>query len=223
MHKNIQNFLQNTFLFQSIKDESFAKILSEIEPEIKTFSSKEIIYSPVDFEKKIGFVYHGECIVKQIGHGDGVALNTIGDGASFGIMAVLSDEDEFPTQIIAKRQTTVLFITKNDFYTVIKHYPTVAMNVIRFLSDKVTFLNRKIATFSSDTVEKKVARLILAEYKRCGELKFHFNCKRAGETVSASRVSIYRALNSLCEEKIINFENKNVEILNLDSLERIIL
>ena len=96
----------------------------------------------------------------------------------------------------------------------------VAMNVIRFLAGKIDFLNQKIATFSSDTVEDKLANFLLNEHKKHGSNEFLLNCKRTAEAISAGRASLYRAIASLTDAGIIKLENKKIIILDPQGLER---
>ena len=135
-------------------------------------------------------------------------------------MAVLTDEEEFPTLILATKATKILFIDKNDAVQVIRKYPTVANNVIDFLAKKIAFLNGKVATFSADSVEDKLVKFLLTESKRLGTDSFPINCKRSAEAINSGRASLYRALTSLSEAGLIKFENKSVYIIDREGLER---
>jgi len=213
-------FLTNVFLFKNINRETLVNITKEISPEIKKYSHKEIIYTPNEYEKKLGFVINGECAVARIKNDDGaVPLNTIKPGYSFGIMAVLSNEEEFPTRITAIKSSEILFISQRDVLSLIKKHPEVAMNVINFLANKVSFLNHKIATFSSTTVEEKLSNYLAIEYKKHGNC-FPFNCKKSAEAISSGRASIYRAIASMTEAGVIKLENKKIYILDPKGLER---
>ena len=144
MKLDILDFFTGVFLFGSIKRETLANIINDVSPQIKTFSRKETIYTPNEYEKKVGFIASGECLVEQTKYdGKSVPLNYLYKGDSFGIMAVLSDDEAFPTRITALKDSTVIFITKESLISILKKYPTVAMNLIYFLSGKISFLNKK--------------------------------------------------------------------------------
>ena len=220
MREKFKFLLEKTFLFSGLKEETTGKIFSEIKLDILKFSSGETIFSPSDYEAKIGFVYSGECVAKRVNsEGNTVPLNTLHEGQSFGIMAVLSKE-EFPTYIVSKGHSSVIFISKEEFYKILRRYPTVAMNVINFLAERVCFLNRKIATFSQDNVEKKLASY-LTTYSNQNGLEVSLNCKQPADAINASRASLYRALTSLSESGLIKNENKKIIILNPEGLERL--
>lgn len=222
MSQKSLEFLLKTFLFSSLLREDAMNILSKLSFEVKTFGHGESIYTPHQYEKKIGFVMSGECVINKLkSDGSLVPLNTIKEGDSFGILAVLSVEEEYPTQIISSRASKILFINQEDFLSIIKKHPDVSMNVISFLTKKISFLNRKISTFASDNVEQKLASYIVLEFKKNLKKEFSFNCKKTAESLNVGRASLYRAINSLTEAGLISLNNKKIYILDLIGLERI--
>ena len=213
-------YFSGVFLFNSLPQDKLSSALSECEPELRDYQKGELIYSPLNYEKEIGFVFSGECqIVRKKSDGGELVLNTLKCGDSFGILAVLSEE-EFPTVIKARTVSQVFFIKKNKLLRLIRHYPTVAMNVINFLAKKISFLNKKVATFSSESVEEKLRIFLLQEYKKNGATEFSLNCKKCSDAISAGRASVYRGIDALLKEGIINYENKKITILDLEGLER---
>ena len=221
MRGELQNFLSDVFLFRGVDDKTLASVIKSITPEIRSYAHKDEIYTPNDYEHKLGFILSGECTVERVkGDGNSVPLNLLKKGDSFGIMAILACEDEFPTRIIAKRNSEILFISKEDTLRVISTYPEIAMNVIAFLANKVSFLNSKIATFSSSSVEEKLSNYILSEYKKHRSDAIPFNCKKSAEAISAGRASLYRAISTLSDEGIIMLENKKIYLLDPKGLYR---
>ena len=221
MKNNLHDFLSCVFLFRGVDDKTLASVLKSITTEIKPYAHKDEIYTPSDYEHKLGFILDGECTVERVkGDGNSVPLNSLKKGDSFGIMAILSCEDEFPTRIVAKRNSEILFISKEDTLKIINKYPEIAMNVISFLANKISFLNGKIATFSSSSVEEKLSNYILSEYKKHKSDSIPFNCKKSAEAISAGRASLYRAINTLSDAGIIKLENKKIYILDPSGLER---
>ena len=220
--ENYINFFSKVFLFSSLPSDSLARAVSECEPEIRSYHRGEVIFTPENYEKEIGFIFSGECeILRAKNDGIDVSLNILKTGNSFGILAVLSQNDEFPTKIVARLNTEVLFIKKSKLLRLIRHYPTVAMNVISFLTERINFLNRKIATFSSDSVVEKLARYILSNARENGATEISLNCKKCSEAISVGRASVYRALDSLADSGLIKYENKKIYIKDLEGLERI--
>jgi CRP-like cAMP-binding protein len=219
---NFVNFFSNSFIFKGIDSKKIDEILNVIKPTLKAYKAKEVIYSPSCFEKNVGFVVSGECLIERVkSDGTHVPLNIAKANDAFGITAALTDEEEFPTRITAKKETKVIFLTRDNLSFLIEHYNDVAKNVIFFLSNKIVFLNKKIATFSSSTVEEKLASYLLMKYSKIGKTEFPFNCKKASESINSGRASLYRAISSLSEKGIISLVDKKIIILDQEGLERI--
>ncbi len=215
-------FLSELFLFKNTSSDDLNKIAAQYEFQIFEFESDENIYTPDDFSKKVGFVYSGECIVeKQKSDGNSVPLNLLRKNDSFGIMTVFSSSDKFPTTVKAKKTSRIVFIEAEVIISLIKEYSNIALSVIEFMSNRIEFLNNKIATFSADSVEEKLVLYILREYEIQNSEKIKLNLSKTAEILNAGRASIYRAINSLEELNLIKFENKKIYIIDQIGLERI--
>ena len=143
-----------------------------------------------------------------------LVLNTLKKGDSFGILSVFSNEP-YPTAVIAKKETKILFLNHEDLDLLIEQLPAVAMNVIRFLAGRVTFLNRKVATLGGATVEDKCIAFLKEEYQKNGS-HFPFSISGVARKIRAGRASLYRALASLEEKGILVYRNNAVDILHPD-------
>ena len=221
MKEDMIEFLSEVFLFQGISKEEIRLLFSDITTAIAEYRKGENIFLPEHKEEKIGFILSGECLVERVKtDGDAIPLNTLTKYGSFGILSILS-VDDYPTRIKASKDTRVLFINKKDALGLMENSSAVAMNVIKFLSNKIGFLNKKIATFSSDTVLQKLARHIYSLYQKSSSPLISFNCKRAAESLNSGRASVYRALDSLSNSGIITFESKKIYINDPIGLERI--
>ena len=206
---NCESFLSELFLFNKLTESEVKTLLSDIEVEVFEFQQGETIYSPEDFKTKVGFIISGECSVEKEKHdGTNIPLNTLRKGDSFGILAVFSENERFPTVIKAKKHSEVVFFDKDTICFLIKKYPEISMSIITFMSDKIEFLNKKIATFSADSVEEKFAFYILSEYQRTASLSFSLNLSKVAKTLNAGRASVYRAIDHLKSLSLITFENK---------------
>ena len=214
-------FFGHTFLFKGVKNEALKSLLSKIKIEEINYLKGDVIYSPTDFKQRLGFVYCGECSVGRQTSTTVIPLNVAKTHDSFGILTCFSQHDEFPTVITAKTNATVLFISADDLQLLLKQSPFVSLNVIDFLTKKISFLNEKIAAFSGGTIEEKLASYILSLKKKTGSLEFEFNKKKSSESLNCGRASLYRAIDSLRAAGLITLEDKKIIINDLEGLERI--
>ena len=214
--------LQDLFLFRDITAEEFDNMAKDITFNIKNFAKDELIYQPDNYQRSLGFILKGGCRVNKKRHdGTLVHLNTLGCGDSFGVITLFSDEVDYPTYIYATKQTEVLFISKEDAVTLITNNRAISVNFIKFLTDRIHFLNRKVSTFSSGSTEQKLANYLLTRQRETGLCQFQFNKKLASETLGIGRASLYRALEALASGNFISVDNKKIYIIDLNGLERI--
>lgn len=219
---NYKAVLRSSFLFCDLDDDEFESALSLLEPEINEYVRGETIFSPEMYSKKIGFVISGECeVLKCHESSRDIKLKTVSPSGSFGIIGAISDSAEYPTTVRAKKSTTVLFLTRDDLYCLIEHYHKISLCVIRFLADRIHFLNEKIATFSSADVVKKLSSYLVCLYHSAADTKIPFNKAKAAQEIGVGRASLYRALSYLSDHNLIVYDNKYLQIVDFVNLERI--
>lgn len=220
--KEILPFISKLFLFKGLSDEGLKDLYPTLNFEIYEFEANENIYTPTGFSKKIGFIISGECLVEKIKADNGtVPLNKLIAGDSFGIITVFSEAERFPTLVKAKKKTKVMFFDGSEIISLCERYSEISLAVIRFLSNRIEFLNKKIATFSADSVEEKFAFFLLEEAKRYASETFALNLSKTAKVLNAGRASVYRAIEALEKLSLIKFENKKIYISDLKGLERI--
>ena len=210
--------LKDIFLFHGLDKKDAEDLTKNVEIEVCDYHRGDLIFTPQSYSPKIGFVFEGECEVRCKTTDGKTILNLIKVGESFGILAALG-EKEFPTEIYAKRNSKIGFIRSKDLIRLIEESGTVAMNVIKFLAGRVSFLNRKLNTVTKNSVEKKLASYIYSRYRSENTLSIPFNLKKCSESISAGRASVYRSLENLKSKGYISAENKKINIINLQSLE----
>ena len=213
-------FLAQTFLFKNLTTDFIKEILSDITIKEVSYKRGETIFSSSTTEKCLGFVLEGCLEVKKNSSElNSTVINKIDQFGSFGILSILSVED-FPTKIIAYKNSSVLYISSADFTRLVNNYSQIANNLIHFLANRIIFLNKKIETFSGTRVEDRLCAYLISESKKRNSSTFPINLSKTSEEINAGRASIYRVLSSLVDEGIINIDNKKITILDTTKLER---
>ena len=217
---NLIYFLSQTFLFKNISCDLIEKILTDIKIQEKNYKRGEIVFSSSNEDKCIGFLFEG-CLEVRKNRADATptVINKIEKFGSFGVLSILSIED-FPTQIFAYKNSTVLYISSSDFINLVNNYSQISNNLIKFLANRIVFLNKKIETFSGTRVEDRLSAYLICEAQKYKSNTFPINYLKTSEEINAGRASVYRALSALENEGIIKIENKKITIINFDVLER---
>ena len=221
MLKNM-DFVSSLFPFSGMTDENIAKIFSELKYEIRSYSKNETVFSPSESKCEIGFIVNGECIVSRMKPTcEEIPLNTLTPHQSFGILRVFDHDGDFPTKIVASKNSTILFIDGNDFKALTETNIQVAKRVIPFLIKRISFLNSKVETFSGSNTSEKLASYLLAKYNALGP-EFSISKTAISAEINVGRASLYRDLEAFQTKGLINFEGKKIIIICPEGLERII-
>jgi len=221
MERELIKFISELFIFKGAKPEVVEEIYGSYNFALESFSKGDVIFSPDNFQKNIGFVVSGECRVERLREdGDSVFLNTLKRYDSFGILAVLSSDSEYPTRIVSAKSTSIFFMNGNDLIAIVKKYPEIAYNVITFLTSRIAFLNKKIATFSGKNTTQKLASYLLTKQRENGTVIKISRTKLASE-LGIGRASVYRDLDLLEDKGLIQINQKEIIIKCPEGLERI--
>ena len=217
-----REILLHSFLFRGIDEEAATRSINAFRISEQIFAKGAVIFAPHKFERKIGFVTSGECLISRPSSGQPIPINVVKAGESFGITTVFSDSDEFPTLITAKSRCSIFFIDSADLINIMQSNNAVSLNVIKFLTRRIEFLNGRIAAFSATNVEEKLINYVLTLYKRYGTTEFPFNKKQSAEAMSCGRASLYRAMDSLSSRGLVRFDSKKIYITDPNGLERML-
>ena len=222
MEKEVFLLLSKTFLFKGLSPSELDTALGSLTAPIESFAKGDLVFSPLDDKKRIGFVLEGECsVLRTRGERDGVIINTLGRGAPFGILSVFKEGGEPLTEVYAARASEIIFIGKEDLISLTETSSAVAMNIIKFLADRVSFLNERITAFSGGSAEQKLASHLLSLMHHGDGFEFPLNKKKTAEALGCGRASLYRALATLEAEGAIKTDDKKIYITDPMGLERI--
>ena len=171
--KNIAEILKDTFLFQNISKKDIEHCCGFKGCEIITYKKNDIMLS-ANSKRNIGIILDGKATI--ISGDEGVIIKKLESGDIYGV-AILFDEPKYLTKVIARGKTSVLILNREFIQACIEYNTQISFNYIEYLAKKISFLNKKVATFSSEIVEEKLRSFLLAEYKKCGSTEFALNCK----------------------------------------------
>ena len=215
------DFLKSTFLFSGLDPDVMNEIGENLKYEVRKYDRTDVIFSPSRYENKVGFIVKGFCDINQRTTDGKVILNSLTVGDSFGIITLFCEEC-FPTEIYAKKNCEVMFIDKDEFERLIKTYPQIAINALRFLAKKISFLNSRIENVTRISVDKKLCSYLLGKVKTVFKLEFELNISKCSESINAGRASVYRALKTLENKGYIKADNRHIKILDKEKMEEYI-
>ncbi len=207
----------DSFLFRGIPQDTAEALLCDIPAAVAVFAPGETLYSAESDAKMLGFLQSGAADVLR--RGSDVILNRLSAGDAFGVASLFGSLRDFPTDVVATKRTECLFFSEEAVTALLSRSPAVTQNYIRFLSDKIRFLNERIASFSAKSAEGKLAAFLLSQERDASVAVGSFTA--AAKKLSLGRASFYRALASLTEAGAITRDGNQILIQNKNILERI--
>lgn len=212
--------LMDTFLFRGLYEETVERILIHPNCTVKKYERGQIVFRPDEYSRSLAYIISGSCKVTMDQKGSGkLPMNILSKGSFFGVAALFNEDVRYVTSIEAVRATSILFMDQQLVMECIEKVPGFAMNYIRFMGNRIRFLNRKIEILAKGNSEKSLAGFLLSSYTTRGtEFTLPMSCSELARALNISRSSLYRAMEDLENRKIISREGRKISILDPDSL-----
>ena len=207
------NIVSSCFLFKGVDKlpESIFSLTA------RQFSAGEDIYTEMSFSRSVGLITRGRAVVYK---NDGVLLNTLAEGDSFGVAALFGTVDYYVTTVRAKGRCDVVFISDTLLTELFKSEPATVINYITFLSDRIRFLNSKISNFAVPNTETALG-MYLYENQCDGTVSIPGSYASLARQLNMGRASLYRSLEKLETEGVISRKEKTIIILKPEKLRKI--
>lgn len=193
-------------LFRGIPEREIRLLLRALAKE-KRFAKGEIIYSPQDFKRSLGIICKGSVIAQKE---NGVILNRMDAGDCFGAAALFSQGEEYVTTVLAQQDCRILFLSDCAVQKIVEQSPKIAINYIRFLSDRIRFLNQRIDSFTADDAQQALLSYLEQQPNRCSD---GIAMAKLAEALNMGRTSLYRAVGELEKQGRIKKEGKKITLL----------
>lgn len=197
-------------LFSGVPKEYVEKHFSNEKIHVKETAANTLAYSSKSSDLEVAIILTGSVRVYIGEDGEKALIRTLNAGDIFGVANLYDEEDPFPTQIITATQARILFIDGTEFKAFIENDPTATKNYISFLSKKIVYLNKKLATLTAGSAEKKLATHI---YEHQVEGVFSVSSlSELANILQMGRASLYRGIDSLIENGLIKRSGKTFVI-----------
>lgn len=188
---------------------------------IVSFMPGDLILSSENHTDALCFIESGKArITSDTGERETVIRYAF-SGDVFGA-ATLFSSMKHSTKVYAETKTNVIFLEKEAICKLIENSSTVAFNYINFLSDRISFLNRKVAAFTAASSEIKLAMYLYGNTDENSCVIPETSMSSLADQLGIGRASLYRAIDSLSYSGVISYNGKQFKILDTDSLLKLI-
>ncbi|MBS5823264.1 MAG: Crp/Fnr family transcriptional regulator [Clostridium argentinense] len=229
--EHIIKVLKKCILFKNLSEEEIKDSLSKVRYTIydqyeNSNNSKTCVLAlEGDDCTSLGIVLEGAVeIQKQYPNGKVVSLSTLKSGNIFGEAIVFSTHHKYPATIMGNKNSTVMYILKEDIISMCSSNKLILNNFMEILSSKILNLNKKITELSLETLRQKLCFYLLQEYKKQNNLKLTIpmSKKSLSEYFGVQRPSLSRELINMKKDNLIDYDKNIIKILDLDGLQQYI-
>ncbi len=212
-----------TELFRGSPPSVLTRILSVSDCTAADYEKNDVVYDKTNFSRSLGIVLDGRLrVTKENADKRPIVMSTLQRGALFGAAALFNSEPEYATKITAIERSRVLFLPQRLIKRMIEREPDIAENYIRYLSERILFLNRKIYFLTAGTAEQRLAGFLLDNLAVGEYSEMPMPMHRLADALNMSRASLYRAFDELTESGAVSKQGKLVCINNAELLKNLL-
>ena len=166
---------------------------------------------------KNGFVCiisSGSAVIKRKSGSDGeINVKTVSSGGIFGVASVFGKWHDIKSSVIAKEKCELYILNEEILQKIFILHPTVCFNYIKFLSDRIRFLNARIDTFSAESTAKKLYEYLLNLSGDTQSVRLEISLSELARRLGVGRSSLYRDMSFLENEGLISRSGKTFKIV----------
>lgn len=202
--------LREVEMFSSVSPEILSSVLSNDEVEVVDYKKGEIIYSSEVYRASIGLILKGSARVLKVENG--VMVSKLTEGDIFGCAVLFSGKEYFVNEITATKDTKVVYVGKGSILKLMQLEGNFSVEYIRYLSDRIYFLNKRIANFTGGSAESRLANYLLGCFADYKTYELDRSMSQLAVSLDIGRASLYRAFESLIESGAIQRNGKNIRL-----------
>ncbi len=181
--------------------------------------SGETILGCAGFYRSLGVLLRGRATVYKVCPGGRkVILSTLDPGNTFGMSTLFYEAADCPTEIVASGACKMVFFSKELVERAFAESPEFARSYVTLLSQKIHFLNRRLATFVESDCREKLLSYLSGVYTGGGSVRLPGGMSELAQTLGVGRASLYRAFNALEAEGILSRDGRDIVVRNAERL-----
>ena len=214
-----EEIILRTELFRGTAGGSLRRILNVSGYELCEYRKGDTVYSPSDFKRCLGILLDGQLrVTKENADGREIVMSTLHRGNMFGAAALFNNEQEFQTKIAAAEDCRIIFFSQRIILRLIEREPQIAENYIRYLSERIVFLNKKIYFLTSGTAEQRLSSFLVNNLSEFDDCPLPMPMTELASSLNISRASLYRAMDSITGSGAVVKNGKTYRIADMNKL-----
>lgn len=210
-------------VFQGLSCMELEKALTKLVYRVRFYAEGELIMQRGDEVTAFMAVLDGELIGEmQVPGANDLRVEHMYPGQLIASAILFSEKNLLPVNLIARKPSRVLYISKSDFLKLLKENETILLNFLKIVSEKGHFLANKLHFLTFRDLKQKVAAYIL---EQCGADYQSFEMKGTQEELArlfgVARTSLIRAIQALQDDGLIEIDRKWIKCLDKSGLKKV--
>jgi CRP/FNR family cyclic AMP-dependent transcriptional regulator len=181
----------------------------------KKMKKRETVFMQGDSANEVFLIKGGRIkLTKVLENGTELMLDLRKSGDFVG-ENMFSDEGEYPVSAVCLEDTLTCGFTRNQFEELVLKHPTVGLQVIKTLSERISWLTTRVGNLAVSNIEDRLYRVLSNVAKEHGTkspkgmvIQFPLTHEDLSFLTGAHRVTVTRAMKALKEAGKVILEDK---------------
>lgn len=219
MKQSYKNIILLQRLFEGCRREEIERIIIN-SGKVLSFRSGEVMETD---DRAVGILLSGRGVIYSSDKDRQTLLRFVSPGDAVGVAGLFADKAP-DTRIYAcgDGKSEIFFVGRNAVEQLMNEEADGRFrgNLIKFLSDRVAFLNSRIDCVTGGSAERRLALFLKnSPVNSNEEIEIGMSMTALAHALDIGRASLYRAFDALSEEGVILRNGKTVKILSHESLD----
>jgi CRP/FNR family transcriptional regulator len=207
-------------MFENLPQAEVSELLREAAR--KKLSKGETLFMQSDPADELFLIKGGRIkLMKIFEDGSELTLDIRKEGDFLGENS-FSDQGQYPVSAICLEDTLTCGFSRDQFEQLVLKHPSIGLQVIKNLSDRVTWLTSQVGSLAVTNIEERLYRVLCNVAQKHGVsssrgvvIQFPLTHEDLGFLTGAHRVSVTRAMTALKNAGKILLEDKRLILTSL--------
>lgn len=220
---NVQIHLRKIPLLANLTDEEIGRVKADMR--IRQYNKRDVVLQKGGIGDALLFLLTGQLQVIDITEdGRAIGLRMLAPGDFFGEIAVINGSQR-SASVVAQTNVLVALLPRNTTLHLFAHSPSVAMQMLRFLAEKVQRDSQFRAVLSIHNTAKRIyTYLDLLKEKSADNLDVVANLpthQDIANMINTSRETVTRTLLLLVQQGVVRKETQRLVIVDPERLKQL--
>lgn len=196
--------LSKSIIFNKLNTEEIKIILENISFSIVEYKKDEIIFFRGENVENLSIILKGSAKTEMINNsGKTILIDQLNENALIAPAFIFGSQNEFPVDVIAIKDITIIQLNKNDLLKEMQKNKTLLNNFLEDISNRCQFLSKKLwVNFEVRSLREKVIEFANMNSKN-GIIQFSPSISEIAKKLGVLRPALSREISKLKKEGIL--------------------